>query len=177
MTNPLVPLYCQYPGQTEPQPAYLQIDDDGAITLDYSGEIGNAVPADVWHGLVSRHPISELLSADQCAAVLVDATVVALAARVHAGRSSVWDGNNYVGRLTDDAEQATEQLDDYLAEIDGDLLAQEVDEWLQNYTPTGAENEAETLEAEAVAEGIALIGDVADWLLNKLATAEENENA
>lgn len=99
--------------------------------------------------------------------MLADETVISLAARIQAGREEVWDGNNHVGRLTADATEAVEQLDQYLAEIEGEANVQEVDEWLQNYTPTGADNEAEALEAEAAADGIVLIGDVAEWLADR----------
>lgn len=164
MPNALAPLYCQYPNQTGPQPAYLQVDDDGEISLDYSGEIGNAVPMAVWHGLVSRYAVSALLSAQQVAGLLADETVVALAARVHAGRTERWDGSNYVGVLSDDAVEASEQLTQYLSEIEGAADVQDVGDYLALYTPTGAPDEAEQIEAAAESDGVVLVGDVARWL-------------
>ena len=45
------PLYLRYSGQTNPQPAHIEIDpEEKTITAEANPEIGNAVPMNVWHG-------------------------------------------------------------------------------------------------------------------------------
>ncbi len=49
-------LYCMYPRQQRPQPAYIELDTrTGRMRADYDGEIGNAVPMDVRNGTVRRY--------------------------------------------------------------------------------------------------------------------------
>lgn len=63
-----LPVYSRYPREIRPQPAYLEIDpQERTVTADYSGEIGNAVPASVWHGVILRVPIpSDVLRSALC---------------------------------------------------------------------------------------------------------------
>ncbi|MFW6312573.1 MAG: hypothetical protein ACOC2N_01650, partial [Spirochaetota bacterium] len=56
------PLYHQYDGQTTPQPAYLELTEDGEAWVDYSPEIGGAVPARVYDGRDQRWAIPNTLS-------------------------------------------------------------------------------------------------------------------
>lgn len=51
------PLYHQYPQQSQPQPAYIEITEDGDVSAGYSGEIGGAVPMAVWHHRTLRVPV------------------------------------------------------------------------------------------------------------------------
>ena len=66
----LAPLYCRYPHQTEPQPAYVQLDEDGDVTTGYSGEIGGGVPAHVWHGRTLRWTVPASVQGDVLADLL-----------------------------------------------------------------------------------------------------------
>ena len=62
----LHPLYVKYPGQAQPQRAFVYLDlRTGEAGADWDPEIGNSVPADVWHGDVLRWPISPSLTADE----------------------------------------------------------------------------------------------------------------
>lgn len=56
------PLYQQYDGQTGPQPAYLELTEDGRVRVDWSGEIGNAVPIRVYDGRDTRWTVPASLS-------------------------------------------------------------------------------------------------------------------
>ena len=48
-------LFRQYHGQSEPQPAYLELDlRDGILRADYDSEVGPAAPAAVHHGFERR---------------------------------------------------------------------------------------------------------------------------
>ena len=61
-----LPVYCVYPQQTTPQSAYITLvpDDEGGgqVFVDYSGEIGNSVPVDVYNGRVTRIGISPYIT-------------------------------------------------------------------------------------------------------------------
>lgn len=58
LSGALYPLYCRYPGQTAPQPAYVELDTEtGELSADYDGEIGPAVPAAVYEGRVRRYQV------------------------------------------------------------------------------------------------------------------------
>lgn len=112
----VTPLLFQHPGQTHPQPAYLELDEDGEVHYGYNTEIGNSRPMNVHLRQWIRWKVPYDLSGKAMAAFLTNPDVVALLERVHAGHTIEWDGNNHVGRLTDDARRAEEELDRLTAE-------------------------------------------------------------
>ena len=58
-TGKLHPLYVHYDGQIQPQPAYVEFDTrTGDLSADWNGEIGNAVPMDVWKDIRLRWSIA-----------------------------------------------------------------------------------------------------------------------
>ena len=77
-TDDLHPLWQQYDGQLNTQPAFIEHDTrDGSLSADYSGEIGGGVPESVWNGKRRRYSISPHLTLveintllDEVAAVL-----------------------------------------------------------------------------------------------------------
>lgn len=125
------PLYYHYDGQCNSQPAYLEMTEDGAVSVDYSGEIGNAVPAYVWHRRTLRWAIPNCLSPtgiDQ----LMDDVQVELQT-IHDGHSVEWDGSNHVGRLTPEASEIGERLGQRLYECEDyeRIAIWDAAEWLQ----------------------------------------------
>lgn len=59
--TPADALHVHYSGQLEPQQVFAALDlRDGEWSIDYNGEIGNAVPADVWHRRVIRYPLDAI---------------------------------------------------------------------------------------------------------------------
>jgi len=105
------PLFHQYPQQCQAQDAYIQLDpEDGTLHADWSGEIGNGVPSDVWHGLSRRYYIAPSLKGEAIADLLEDSDLLGLVARICAGYEETWDGSNNVGTLTDDAQDAEDDL-------------------------------------------------------------------
>lgn len=110
------PLLHQYQGQNEPQDAFIELDcENREAYAKWTGEIGNAVPARVWHGHNRRYEVDNTLSGVAIADLLESDKFQALAQRVCDGYDSVWDGNNYVARLNDDAEEAEDQLKEFLS--------------------------------------------------------------
>jgi hypothetical protein len=115
------PLFHQYPGQNGPQGAYIELDEDGVVSADWNGEIGGAIPFHVYHGRTRWYSIHNRWSGDGLIDFLQSDEIRGLLARIHAGHSIDWDGNNMTGRLTEDAIDAEEELTRILDEDEGDI--------------------------------------------------------
>ena len=80
------PLYEKYDGQLQPQPAFISFDTrqevqpGGVIELeaDFSGEIGNAVPANVFHGVVQRWTVPSAVSLSALESLAEDEKFIAM---------------------------------------------------------------------------------------------------
>lgn len=105
------PVYHRYPQQTSAQPAYIEMDKDGAVGVDWDGIIGGGVPMDVWHRQTQRWSIPNTVIGAALADFLGRDDVQALLERIHAGHSVEWDGSNHVGRLNQDAVDASYALE------------------------------------------------------------------
>jgi hypothetical protein len=92
------PLYHKYPGQYHAQDAYLEITEDEygevSVAVGVNMEIGNAVPAKVWHGVDIRIGIPNLLSQGEIDALLEE--VKPIAETIIANSKVEWDGSNIV---------------------------------------------------------------------------------
>ncbi|MCX4451625.1 hypothetical protein [Streptomyces sp. NBC_01789] len=105
-------LFRHYDGQSEAQAAYIELDlRDGQLLADYNGEIGNGVPFSVYHGFQRRWSIP-VLTADAANRIMRE--IAPLAARMLADWEEVWDGNNHIARLGEDALAADDEIDDLL---------------------------------------------------------------
>lgn len=113
-------LYHVYPGQSRPQTAHVQLDGGGRVTADWNGEIGNAVPMDVWNGRTLRWAVSPYLSGPALAEALASPEVAALLEAVAAGHDEEWNGSNHVGTLTPEAREASERLGELLDRLADD---------------------------------------------------------
>ncbi|MEK9207035.1 MAG: hypothetical protein AAB922_01035, partial [Patescibacteria group bacterium] len=150
-------------------------DSHPTLRPNWNGEIGNAVPFAVWHGHVRRYPINPCISQDGIDRIVADDEILALRDRVVAGYSQVWDGNNYVAKLTDDAQEAEDSLDFLIQEM-GELEENcvevwDADDWLfsscniqYHWQNRSLEEAVETLQSEADSEGIQIEGDIANAL-------------
>ncbi len=118
-----------YPGQQKPQSAYIELDcRTGSLQADWNGEVGNAVPADVWHGHTRRYAIPLLRGATVNA--LLD-EIAPFAQRVLDGYASAWDGNNHVATFDDDASVAEEEIETIIESYgEGDLHWADAEDWL-----------------------------------------------
>ncbi|MBI4695558.1 MAG: hypothetical protein HY749_16195 [Gammaproteobacteria bacterium] len=172
------PLYHQYPGQSSPQPGIVEMDDGGVVSASYNP--GSGLPMAVWHTRTLRWGVSPYVSGDVLADVLNELRPEF--ELLHAGHSIKWDGNNHVGRLTDDAVDARERIQDMLDAIGedpanlaqiwaaGDYLACCPDsEYMRRYA-TLAEAVA-GLEAEAAANDVLIHGSIADELERRIREA------
>lgn len=113
------PLYMHYPGQHEPQGAYVQLHPDGEVEFGVNGEIGNAVPEAVFHDRIVRicgvDPYLSLKGLDK-----LHREIRPMLEDIAAGHSIEWNGNNNVGRLTEEADEARERIMKLFWEADWD---------------------------------------------------------
>ena len=171
-----LPLYCKYSSQCNPQPARIYLCIDGRVCAGYSGEIGNGRPADEWHGVTLTWNITPFLSGDKIIELLTeDENITALLNRVYTGHDQKWDGSNWVGTLTDDAQDAHDRLEEIFAEVDGDVEVWSVADWLFSSCSLRDNWPAEKALTEAVEDAknstincgsnIVLDGDIEEVLL------------
>lgn len=105
-------LFRHYDGQSEPQPVYIELDTQNeTLSATYNGEIGNAVPATVYHGLDRRYGIP-ILTADAANRIMHE--IAPFADRIIAGTTVEWDGSNNVAILNEDAQAAEEEIEELL---------------------------------------------------------------
>jgi len=129
-----LPLYCHYDGQYQPQMAYIELDEDGDVRATYNAEIGGGVPVDVYNGLTRRWTVSGEVARylpRQAVCELLD-RLAPLLERVCQGHSVEWVCQGHsVGRLDDDALEASELIDRacYDLEPDLDMLDAEEAAW------------------------------------------------
>jgi hypothetical protein len=107
LSGPL-PLYHQYYGQTNPQPAFLEIES-GEVWFDWNAEVGNAIPMSVYHRRALRLPVPNHLTPAGYQSLLEDITPALR--EIMAGHTLQWEGNNHVGRLTEEAQAAFDGLE------------------------------------------------------------------
>jgi len=111
-----VPLYCKYQNECQPQPAYITLNPESrTIDADYNGEIGNGIPCSVFNGKAYRWKIPADLPAASVLSFIDEHS--AFFDAVCDGYAEVYDGNNYVGRLNDEAQRANEFLDRLTEEL------------------------------------------------------------
>jgi hypothetical protein len=177
------PLFAQYDGQMQPQPAYIEVKPEArTVSADWSGEIGNAVPVTVWNNQELRFPVP----ANVRGSALIEFCEEHKAdfARICDGYSEEWDGSNYVGRYTKDAQDAQETIENAIERDLNDVISIEkigiylaeggaslADEWPEGKSlKEAAAALYDEVKAEE-AEDWEIIGDaddVADYLRNRM---------
>lgn len=161
----LAPLLCQYDTQSRPQPAYVEMTDEGCVNAGYNSEIGNAVPRDVWSGATLRWSVNPEVSGDALAKCLNDPDTLALLERVHQGHDVSYVDGSFRGRLNDDAQAAFDELQKLFEGLDT-AQVWDTDEWLfsgcdlVDHWSEGQSLQAcaDALEYHAHQEGVVLLG-------------------
>ena len=105
----IAPVYTKYSSEFTPQPAYIRMDEDGEIDAWVNGEIGNAVPASIWNGRTLTWRVPSDVKGEALLAFVQEHQ--ALFERVYLGHEVDWDGHNHVGTLDDDAQEASEEIE------------------------------------------------------------------
>ena len=126
--NETLPVYLKYERQSNPQPAYVELSEDGVVTAGANPEIGNAVTMDVWHCRTLQWSIDPGLTGAQIAAAVLSA--LPLLERVHAGHTVEFDGSNMGGTLTDDAAEASAELGRMLEKLRSEVNVWSAADWL-----------------------------------------------
>ena len=106
----IAPVYVRYPDQLGPQRAYVGVTEHGTVYVDYSGEIGSGVPADVWHGRTRRYYITPIITIDGIERLLDQ--LEPLIAEMLDHFEVVWDGANQVGRLDERGIELEGQIEE-----------------------------------------------------------------
>lgn len=178
LRDSLAPLFHRYPRQTTPQGAHVELDEGGAVSADWNGEIGNGVPVAVYHKRTLRWSVPPAVSG-QALADYLKGEGLALLERVHAGHATQWDGSNLVGRLSEDAQEASEELDQALQEVETTDV-QRVDDWLGSLPWGDVWPEADTLahcvaqwRQQALRDGTTLDGDLEGYILGQARARSE----
>lgn len=152
-------LFRQYHGQHEPQPAYIELGlQSETLLADYDSEVGGASPASVHHGFDRRYPIPLLTGK---AANQAMERIRPLAERILADWEEVWDGNNMVARLGEDALAAEEAIEDILGDgsEDGWDSASLIAVWGIDGATNGSEAEEYEITADTTDERLTEIAD------------------
>jgi hypothetical protein len=102
IANDSLPVYVKYARQHAPQSAYLEMDEDGVISVE-TENLGGGQSSKVWYNRTLQFPLPPTISGIDLEA-FVDKHKILLA-QIYAGHDVEWDGRNHVGVL--DA-QATE---------------------------------------------------------------------
>lgn len=175
-TDP-APLHSQYPGQYATQPDYVEMTKDGEVSADFSGEIGNSQPADVWQGMrLQWSVVSSVRGA--ALATLLRGEALPLLERIYTGHRIHWDGSNDIGTLDADATDASESLQALLDDMQSDESAiapvWDAREWLFSDSPlavhwAGGPLADAVTEVRRIArgEGLQVDGDIAQCLLTE----------
>lgn len=105
------PLWAKLPNQVNPQHCYLEWDPaaPGELEAYYCAEVGNALPASIWHGIRLRWLIPAATSAQSLRDLADDGTLAALLGKLEDSHSIEWNGSNYVGRYPEHLVDAVSQ--------------------------------------------------------------------
>lgn len=97
-----------YPQQMQPQGRYIEVSADGQLHINWDSEIGNGVPAIVWHGIERR------IYGNWCTKLAARKFIADNHEQFQilvGGMDEEWNGSNHVGTLTDEAQSAFENLE------------------------------------------------------------------
>ena len=150
---------------------YLELDLEDERTPLYLGTVYgiDGAPESVWHGRRRRYWLPNNVNAEELTTDINAGVFDELFQRILDGSEVVWDGDNYVGRLNEDARKAEEELEEELdGYADESIGLYEAGDWLQDssdedlgVTAASTDDElakkARELEEEARAEGTVVV--------------------
>jgi hypothetical protein len=103
-------LHCQYQGQINPQPIYAELDPENrTVMVDYSGEIGNAVPVDVWNGRVLRWILPTGTTKAMAREWYREAKPMLKA--ICNEHNEQWNGSNWIGSLSEKGRELEHEIE------------------------------------------------------------------
>jgi hypothetical protein len=151
---------------------YLELDLEDERTPLYLGTVYgiDGTPISVWHGTTRRYWLPNNVNAEELTTDINAGVFDELFQRIVGGSEVVWDGDNHVGRLNEDAKAAEEELEEELeGYADESIGLYEAGDWLQDssdedlgVTANSTDEElariARRLEEEARAESAVVVG-------------------
>ena len=161
----VAPVYTKYDSEFQPQPAYIRMDEDGEIDAWVNGEI-NGTPMSVWHGRTLTWRVPSNVRGNALLTFVEEHQ--GLFERVYLGHEVDWDGNNHVGTLDDDAQEASEEIEqaaEALHDETIDVCSMEewmrvggsnklADMWAAGQSIEEAAQEAEESARDALSDGV-----------------------
>ena len=174
--------YQRFGDRVDPQPAYVEVDENGSVSADYDGELGCELPVQVRHRLTLRVPVAAEVECGDLAAYLRGAALPLLQA-IHDGHLVHWDGSDETGTLTCEAECALTALAAGLQDLPS-VEIWTVEDWLfgSGQSLSDAWPGEQTLdeaaaarEASCCATSVVVQGDAARALMDR-ARAEWREH-
>jgi hypothetical protein len=107
----IAPLYVQYNGQYDAQPAHFEINpEDNSVQFGYNSEIGNAIPMNLWNNRLLWLDCDNRLPVDALEEFVNDDENINLIQLIFEGYECVYNGRNHVGQYTDTAKRAEDEL-------------------------------------------------------------------
>lgn len=153
---------------THDRRAWVYFDPEaGLVSVDTEAQHVNTVPMDVWHGRTLRWSVPTDVSGEALTEAL-EALRPQLEA-VAAGHAVEWDGSNHIGHLTEEAQEASLDVEQALESLESDLDVSLAWEWVDGGNPEpalqlvrdhGIEGAAREIIRAAEADGVYLAGDV-----------------
>ncbi len=160
-------LYMQYPQQLEPQDAYVEFDlEGGECSYSYNPEIGNAVPAKVWHGQTIRLSVNPEADTDALDRLLESEEWLTLLQEVRGDYDEQWDGSNYTAKVGEQGEAALAQMETMLADLPT-IPVWSADDWLSGVTSYDPKTGLTSIE------GVVVTPDNLDTLIAKNPSVQE----
>lgn len=164
------------------------------IVQDEPGASGT--PSDIWHNIVLYQVIEDPMAqgqpdADSLREYLEGEEGQRLLGIVADGHSVEWDGHNHVGKMSEAADEAWEELMTDMSLIErSQIESWSVDDWfsgqvaevLEQYNLTSASTDEEiaaaeaAIEAQAKAENVYLVDDVETWLRSEIARLADDDD-
>ena len=184
----LHPLYTQYGGQTSSQPAHISLDvRTGDLKAETNYEIGNAVPFDVWHGVIQRYGINNELTYTEINALMDE--LAPFVQRVIDGAEVGYNTPaNLTASFSDDAQDAIESIEDKCEDLEttsGGVW--QAEHWFAQVSVAEAygltakttESELQTIIKEAIAEARdqddITVDGIENWIEDELEKLKEDE--
>lgn len=176
-TRPRLDPYHQDTGQ--PTTTVIKLYPEEKLVYVLQEYDDHATPSDEWHGLVLTWKVFNWPLKEDMRQFLEEN--MHLLETIADGWQEVWDGSNFVGRLTPDARSASDNLESLLDRgLPEGYSFMLVDNWLypvyanvdlSGVTVAQLEAWAEAAHEQAEHEQIALSGSCLDWLLERMRDA------
>lgn len=103
----VAPVYEKHGWQSQPQPAFIRMDENGKIDAWVNGD--NGTPMRAWHRRTLTWRVPSNVRGDALLAFAKEHQP--LFERVYLGHEVDWDGNNHVGKLDEDAREGREEIE------------------------------------------------------------------